>query len=285
MMDILTTLRDRTRQAVRHTSIRRHARRGAVACGVVAGHALLIFLLCAHAPAPPVPDTGADGTVILASLVAGVPETFSPPALQASAKPAAKRPPSTPLHAPEPASPSPDATSDLPDAQETPVVADPNEPQLSDAETQALEQFQMASAAGAPDQPCNLTGTLSNVFAQSPEVRLGLNELPVSQRSVANAVMLWDGQWPEESLSGGKALLRALLVKAISAARPDCLTQANTGPVLFFVPDDSATVIVAVGSGDWRWGDLLSPAPAAQPVLLQAGNYFQALTSGIQATP
>ncbi len=157
-----------------------------------------------------------------------------------------------------------------------PEVTDaPDQPQLSDAEAAALDAFQPA-AEGTPDQPCNLTGMLATALAQSSEVQQGLAELPTEQRSVANAIDLWDGQWPEDSSSGGKGLLRALLVKAVTAARPDCLTVANHGPALFLIPDSHTTVVLAVGSGDWRWGDLITPSDPLQPV---AADYFAGLAS------
>ena len=155
------------------------------------------------------------------------------------------------------------------------VIDTPDQPLLSDAETTALETFE-PTAEGSPDQPCNLTGMLATAFAQSPEVQQGLAELPAEQRSVANAIDLWDGQWPVDSTSGGKGLLRALLVKAITTARPDCLTRTNRGPALFLIPDNHSTVVLAVGSGEWSWGDLIAPADSLQPV---AADYFAGLAS------
>jgi hypothetical protein len=136
---------------------------------------------------------------------------------------------------------------------------DASAPQLSSADAEALSAFQPDLSSAGDGAGCNLSQALSELLTASPEVRRSLDEMPPAQRSVANAVMLWDGQWSQDSISGGKALLRALLIKAVAGARPECLSNVNHGPVLFYVPDANATVVIAVGSGDWRWGDLILP--------------------------
>jgi len=94
-------------------------------------------------------------------------------------------------------------------------------------------------------------------FSHSPIVRQGVAELPAGEKSVANAVQMWDGAWATETTSGGMALLRGLLTREVDAAPADCRSQVNTGPVFFLVPDGEAMVVVAVGSGQWTWGQLV----------------------------
>ena len=231
------------------TFARRHAQRATVYATVLAGHALVAALLCWQVTPAPIRPTGQkiaqQGDVVSISLVEAA--TATTPPRQAAPKQTPKPPPKPTM--PQPA--AHDADGLLPPATEqTP-------PQLSQADTQVLADFQ--PAAGEPSTPCNLTEQLAAAFAHSPAVQQGLDNLPASQRSVANAVMLWDGRWPDGAASEGETLLRALLVKGVSTARPDCLQAVNTGPVLFFVPDRETMVVLAVGSGEWRWGDLLTP--------------------------
>ena len=155
--------------------------------------------------------------------------------------------------------PAPQPDSVLTDVDYTlpAVMSSDSQSVLSDADTQALSQFQPASAQIGAGQPCNLTSAVVHDFSQSPTVRQGVAELPPGEKSVANAVQIWDGAWPAETQSGGMALLRGLLIREINAAPAACLTQINTGPVFFMVPDGEATVVVAVGSGQWTWGQLL----------------------------
>lgn len=239
-------------------------RRVAVATAVIAAHALVLALMCWR-PAAPGADAGMNGDVVLASLV-----DAAPPAARHFPH-AARRNRGKPSHVRS------ETDRDLPPAPADAVSADGSDqpPQLSDAESAALDAFQPALAEGSPGTPCNLTAMIGELLAGSPAVQHGLAEMPSAERSVANAVSLWDGRWPQDSTSGGKELLRAVLAKAVGAARPDCLTIANHGPALFFIPDGGTTAVLAVGSGEWRWGDLVA-SPAVSTV---ANNYLDGLAS------
>ena len=242
---------------------RRSLRQTAIVAGVIAGHALALALLCWRPQPVQGADAGMEGQVVLASLVEMGPSAPAP-ATHAVAPKARSRPPESPTGT-QAAAPDDPASSSPPDRT----------PQLTEAQTAALDGFQPVMAEGAPDQPCNLTGMMADLLSRSPVVQQALADMPPAQRSVANAVNLWDGEWPEDSLSGGKGLLRAILAKAVGAARPDCLTVANHGPALFFIPDNRTTVVLAVGSGEWRWGDLIAPMSGA----VVADNYLGGLAS------
>jgi hypothetical protein len=250
----------------------RLAEQAAILCGVLAGHVLVGILLC-WSHQTPAPISGQEGQVALISLVEAMPATERQPIRQAKSKPVSKAMTlSQPAH-------------NAVISEATPISPpEPAASQLSEADALAVEAFNPATAMGEPNSPCDLTATLAGVFAQSPEVQQGLAELPEAKRSVANAIMLWDGQWSPESQSGGHGLLRALLVKAVSAARPDCLLQSNKGPVLFLVPDHQTTVVLAIGSGEWHWGDLLADMPSAAPAMA-VNNYFLSPASAVQAAP
>ena len=148
----------------------------------------------------------------------------------------------------EPADPPP-----APDPAEAPPEDAADATQSAEAAS-ALENFEPASAKGKPDAPCDLAGNLAADLQTSPAAREGASEIPNSARSVANAVMLWNGLWPNHP-DRGAALLRAVIEREVEAARPDCSDQLNSGPMFFFVSGDPATVL-ALGSGQWRWSDL-----------------------------
>ncbi len=253
-------------------------KRTAIVSVVFAGHLGVLWLLCLNGQTLPRPNDGFAGQAVAATLVEGIPESAATSQPKHQAEPQKKT--AKAVVQPTAHEPSPLAMSDPSDelAEATSVEAS-DAPQLSDSEGEAVQQFDVGGMQGDPSQPCNLTGALASGFARSPQVKAGLDELPVAERSVANAVMLWDGQWPQETQTGGKALLRALLIKSLSAARPDCLNQVNSGPVLFFVPDGDTTAVVAIGSGQWRWGDLM-PAP-----LMASNNFFAQLASETHTLP
>lgn len=245
---------------------RRLAQRAGIACAVLAGHAAILMLMAWEIHPATSVQPGDNGQVVTVSLISALPAESTPKANKAKVEKAVEAEPVSDPVGTQPADPV-EASEPVDDS-----------PMLSEAETQAVEAFDLASATGEPDAPCNLTQTLSGVLAQSPAVRLGLDELPLEQRSVANAVMLWDGQWPGDTRIGGKAVLRALLVKAVSTAQPPCLTAQQRGPALFLIPDNDRTVVLAVGSGLWTWGDLLTtPSDVGGDYLLTAASGFPTL--------
>jgi len=256
---------------------RKTVERTIVIPAVTAAHVLFFFLLGWQMKGTLPAEAGFQGQspmghAVAVDLVAYDPTMFQTQATPAKPKAAPRASHPAPAKPPvaKVADPVTPTDHDVAPPDLTPVTTDDtsvsDQPVLSDADSQALAQFQPASASaqGNPGAPCNLTPSLVSDFAQNPVVRQGVDELPPSDMSVANAIMMWDGSWPIETQSGGKALLRAMLVRELSASRPDCLQQVNQGPVFFFVPEVHRTVIVAIGSGVWTWGQLLAPAPMDQ---------------------
>jgi hypothetical protein len=129
---------------------------------------------------------------------------------------------------------------------------------MSPEDRQALSDFEPTAGSAGVDEPCDLATALANDLRQAPAAQRALLAVPASARSVADAIMMWDGQWPGDTQAGGKALLRALIEREIAAARSRCLDEINHGPHLFLVPASGTTVAIVVGSGEWRWRDLLA---------------------------
>ena len=119
--------------------------------------------------------------------------------------------------------------------------------------------------AAAPDATigrdgCELTDSIRAALVASPATPGALAAIPGSARTVANAVMLWDGRWLALPLkAGGNGLnqLRDIVIASIRAAPADCRAAAVSGPRLIFVPDGATTVVLAFGSGTWAWAELL----------------------------
>jgi len=230
----------------RHSAIPpRLKERAGVWATVIAGHVLVGCALCWQL-SPPTRPVGNDGQMITVGLVSEM----------AIAGPVAD---SQPL--PLKKSQRQRAETALEDGL-VPAAAsqDVTQPSLTDAQMELVSGFQPA-AMGEPGAACDVTQQLALSFGSSPEVRQGIAAIPSSGRSVANAVMLWDGHWANDTQGGGMAVLRALLVKAVVSSRPECLQAQNQGPVLFLIPDHQTTVVLAIGSGQWRWADILAPSP------------------------
>ncbi len=118
-----------------------------------------------------------------------------------------------------------------------------------------------ASGAGAP--ACHLTEWLQHALQADPQVEAALLIIPRPARSISNALMLWDGSWVEVQLTAdaGVAAIRSAVVSGIRAAPVSCRTQFIRGPEFMTLTSGSDTTVMAIGSGEWRWEDLLSPLP------------------------
>lgn len=174
--------------------------------------------------------------------------------IRAQAMPAAPAKPRRPAAAPRPTPVAP--TDPNPLASPAPPSAEP-EPEPSTQDLEALAAFQPRSAQGDPQAPCALAEALAHDLQTSPLAQQGLERLPRAARSVANAVQLWDGRWNAE-MAGGP-LLRGLIEREIAAAPPACAHQVNQGPIFLLAAQNAATIVLVLGSGEWRWGDLIAP--------------------------
>jgi len=108
---------------------------------------------------------------------------------------------------------------------------------------------------------CAVDGNVQVALRDSPAVATALGQVPVSSRSVADAVMLWDGRWAAAERLGGEAALQPIreTVRAgIRAAPEACRTAAVAGPRLIYVEVTGRTMILAFGSGEWAWDQLLT---------------------------
>lgn len=118
------------------------------------------------------------------------------------------------------------------------------------------------AATATPGEPCQLSQWLQQALDSDPQVQAALPAIPRPARSVANAIMIWNGEWvqPDSKAAWGYAILRSALVAGISAAPAACQELPVRGPELLTVTAEGETTIVAVGSGEWTWGELLAPA-------------------------
>lgn len=213
--------------------------------------AVLTMLLRGPQPVPAPADVGA----MAVSLING--RALEP----ATARPAPQRsapPDRAKLRAP------PDPTDVAPQFVE---VRDA-EPQVAERNPLNDPVAQSVIAAAAEGQPCQLGAWLQVALQADPQVQAALSLIPRPARSVANAVMLWDGAWVDapRGASAGVGAVRLALITGIRSAPATCQTQMIRGAELLTLTDGPETTVLAVGAGQWRWIDLLAtaePAPLA----------------------
>ena len=89
---------------------------------------------------------------------------------------------------------------------------------------------------------------------------------PLAQAAVARldgkAVMIWNGDWvwlPGED-GKGLAAVRQALMWEIAFAPSSCRNETMHGLVVIS-PRGAGSARLAMGLGEWRWSDLLTPHP------------------------
>lgn len=244
------------------------------------GHLALLAGLMRPAPEPPLPQA-APLLVTLAGEGGGTPSA----APSRTPETGESERPSEPVHAAPPPSIATVAEAEAVNAE---PLQDSLEPPLSPEAIAmaALEpQFDRepdpavtgdaagAISAGIPGLPpgidCPVAGILVQALEGDLAVRTALARIPQSSRSVANAVLLWDGRWADPGRVGGTATIetvRQALAHGLANASWECREQVILGPVFLPVSNGSGTLVLALGSGAWRWRDLLSDPTVPGPL-------------------
>lgn len=126
-----------------------------------------------------------------------------------------------------------------------------------------------SSGAASGSEPgaggCALGQVVGDAILGDAAAMAELEALPLQARTQADAVMLWDGAWPDPQPSsvapsdgiGAPGALRGAVVWAISNSPPECRDAIVVGPRFIALPGDLRTTMVVIGSGQWRWADLL----------------------------
>ena len=192
-----------------------------VAGSVLAHAAVLVLLMRAPAPVGAPADVGA----ISVSLFPG---KAPAPAPRAPAKPAASIPPprsEPPVTPPEPTEIKPefvDVSLSLSREGERDPLADP------------VALSVAAASTGASGQTCQLTAWLQQALQADPQVQAALPAIPKPARSVANAIMLWDGGWvdPRPNATNGVTAIRLAVIAGVRSAPAACRAQVVRGPEL-----------------------------------------------------
>ena len=115
------------------------------------------------------------------------------------------------------------------------------------------------ASPAAGDRSCRILDALQTKLRSSAEVHLAVSAIPRQSRSVANAILLWNGEWIEPASVGGAASLAAIELQVddvVAHASPECRQELQSGPRLLTLGDANDTLVLAFGSGRWRWEDL-----------------------------
>lgn len=198
-------------------------------------------------PPPPEPEPAAAGPAKASS---------SPPARPEPPRPA-------PPRALRPVPVPPDVTPVVLPATPAPQpVAGLSESQLEGAITAGGGSGAGGGGAGTggAGQTCDMVRRLQAALREDPEVRAAAAE---AQRSVTGAgkaaVLVWDGDWVRSGAQAGKGLagVRQAIIMEVGFAPEACRREPVQGRVVLSMADGPGSPRLVLGSGRWRWTDLL----------------------------
>lgn len=172
------------------------------------------------------------------------------PTLASTRPPAAKPPPPRDVvrRAPAP------SAIELPAAEAAPATE--SGPELSDAQLAGAASAGSGGAGGA----CDMAGRVQSALRKDPLVRAAV------AGSAGGATLVWNGDWVQSRGEDGKGLaaVREAIMWEIAFAPQACRAQAVRGLVLISLNQAAGAPRLAIGSGEWRWSDLLAPRPVVR---------------------
>lgn len=135
-------------------------------------------------------------------------------------------------------------------------VAVPDAPVLVMAPAPVDVAAVAAPVAGNAD--CAPAAALQTALAADAEVKLALSAVPATDRSVADAVVIWNTNWTP--LAGASnallATVRDRITRTLRELPTACLAQIVNGPRLVLIEASAGMMVLAFGSGTWRWQDV-----------------------------
>lgn len=111
------------------------------------------------------------------------------------------------------------------------------------------------SGSGDGGGSCDMVRRLQDALRADPDIRTAISAAQ-QQVGASRALLLWNGSWvrsPGQSGNGLAGVRQAIAVE-VAFAPEVCRDRAMRGLVLLTFADGAR---VALGGGQWRWGDLL----------------------------
>jgi hypothetical protein len=134
---------------------------------------------------------------------------------------------------------------------------------VADDMSDLLSESQLAGAASAGEDgggSCDMARVVQQALRRDPLVHTAVE----GSHRLGKAIMLWNGDWVRSGGQDGKGLsaVREAVMWEVAFAPAACRNRPVHGLVLLSLAD--GTTRFAIGSGDWRWSDLLGVRPSTR---------------------
>ena len=118
------------------------------------------------------------------------------------------------------------------------------------------------NAEGDPDgEICSPLDAVTAQLISDPLVPLAIERVAPSDRSISEAIVMWNAEWSVAAASDEAPLadVRSRVVAILESLPLDCLATPVIGPRLVAIPEQGFTTFLAFGSGEWTWQQLVTP--------------------------
>lgn len=106
---------------------------------------------------------------------------------------------------------------------------------------------------------CNMVERLQNALRDDARIRARLTEAYRDSGARGRAIVIWNGDWVLSPGQDGKGLagVRQAVAVVVGFSPRECKSQTVRGYVVVTLSDDPGAPKLALGTGHWRWSDLL----------------------------
>jgi hypothetical protein len=136
---------------------------------------------------------------------------------------------------------------------------------VADDMSDLVSDSQLAGAAtagegGGGGGTCDMARVVQQALRRDPLVHTAVE----GSHRLGKAIMLWNGDWVRSGGQDGKGLsaVREAVMWEVAFAPEACRNRPVHGLVLLSLADGATRF--AIGSGDWRWSDLLGVRPSSR---------------------
>lgn len=159
------------------------------------------------------------------------------------------------------------AVRPIPPRAIAPVLAIITPPMPDNSDLMSESELAGAASAGGGDGGggaggCDMARAVQQALQRDPLVRAAVEDA----NRLGKAIMVWNGDWVRSGGQDGKGLsaAREAIMWEVAFAPEACRNQRMHGLILLSLADGRTRF--AIGSGDWRWSDLLGVrgTPAAR---------------------
>jgi hypothetical protein len=225
------------------------------AASVVCHAAILLALVGAQPDPPPL----ADPPPMIVQLVELRREPPAPPAPKAPAPKPSPAPPKPKAEKTKPAPPRKVIARPAPAPREvTPLLVETGPATNPDAEVSDAELASAATAGsggGGGGGSCNMLQWLQGKLRKDRRVQAAM-----ADAHRGRAIRVWNGQWVRHPGQDGNGLaaVREAIMWEVAFAPEACRAERVRGLVSLSLNDGPGSARVVMGSGDWRWSDVVS---------------------------